>query len=306
MLMRLMPLCLLMATVLSKPLAPSLHVEVSISEIFTKMLSGSELFNEDVSSGANLLENGRYHEGDIMRSSSSYSTSGGHSRRKRSTMRYDVEYWKDGVVPILIKYDSFDDDEIEIITKSIKKIEDHTCIRFPKKRKKDKSYVELRGDLGEGECWSYLGRQGGNQTLSLGDGCVIYHYVLHEMLHALGFVHQHSSPDRDRYIKIHWSNIDSSSKFSGWFDKYDWNEFDDFGLGYDYYSVMHYSAYVGSKNGKPTITSRNKKIKIEERMDLSETDIEKLNILYCVEYVGIKQDGSKYYKFYDKNKKLKK
>jgi hypothetical protein len=65
-----------------------------------------------------------------------------------------------------------EDDEIEIIKNSMKKIEEHTCIRFPKKRKKDKSYIELRGDLGEGECWSYLGRQGGNQTLSLGDGYI--------------------------------------------------------------------------------------------------------------------------------------
>jgi hypothetical protein len=45
-------------------------------------------------------------------------------------------------------------------------------------------------------------------------------------------------------------------EFAGWFDKYDWNDWNDFDQEYDYYSVMHYSAYVASFNGKPTISSR--------------------------------------------------
>jgi hypothetical protein len=38
------------------------------------------------------------------------------------------------------------------------------------------------------------------------------------------------------------------------FDKYDANTITNFGVPYDYDSVMHYDAYAFSANGQPTIT----------------------------------------------------
>ena len=63
-------------------------------------------------------------------------------------------------------------------------------------------------------CWSYMGRKGGKQTLSLKPPdenschclCDIGR-VLHEMMHALGFYHEHSRPDRDDYIGIVEENV---------------------------------------------------------------------------------------------------
>ena len=40
------------------------------------------------------------------------------------------------------------------------------------------------------------------QELSVGRGCGSYGKVLHEMLHAMGFIHTHNRPDRDNYIKV--------------------------------------------------------------------------------------------------------
>lgn len=57
-------------------------------------------------------------------------------------------------------------------------------------------------------CWSYLGRIGSGQTLSLVvPQCMDKGTVIHELLHALGFWHEHSRPDRDEHVQVVWDNI---------------------------------------------------------------------------------------------------
>lgn len=71
-----------------------------------------------------------------------------------------------------------------------------------------KSY--LQGE--DSGCWSYVGRSGGRQTLNLqrsypGNGCFRNGTIVHEFLHAAGFFHQQSAPERDDYVEIVWENI---------------------------------------------------------------------------------------------------
>ena len=61
-------------------------------------------------------------------------------------------------------------------------------------------------------CWSFIGKGGGMQPLSLGDGCWSTGTVQHEFMHALGFVHEQSRPDRDQYVKINYTNIDPGNE----------------------------------------------------------------------------------------------
>jgi hypothetical protein len=59
-------------------------------------------------------------------------------------------------------------------------------------------------------CWSYLGKvtDNGAQDLSLENpGCVYEGTAIHELLHALGHVHEHNRPDRDEWVRINWGNI---------------------------------------------------------------------------------------------------
>ena len=56
-------------------------------------------------------------------------------------------------------------------------------------------------------CQSHIGKKGGKQLLSLGSGCKNRGHVTHELMHALGFFHEHTRPDRDKFVKILWDSI---------------------------------------------------------------------------------------------------
>ena len=66
--------------------------------------------------------------------------------------------------------------------------------------------------------------------------------VVHEILHALGMLHEHSRPDRDNYITINWNNIKEGKK--KYFKKYEWHNVNTKGIEYDVSSVMHYGPTV--------------------------------------------------------------
>lgn len=57
--------------------------------------------------------------------------------------------------------------------------------------------------------------------------------------------------DRDDFVTIHWENMMKGASSN--FVKYSNKEVTHFNTTYDYYSVMHYTAYAFSKNKQPTI-----------------------------------------------------
>ncbi|KAG9261057.1 high choriolytic enzyme 1-like, partial [Astyanax mexicanus] len=138
-----------------------------------------------------------------------------------------------------------------------------TCIRFS-------SLSPLR-------CYSSLGRTGGKQVVSLSKrGCVYHGIVQHELNHALGFYHEHTRSDRDRYVTINWQNIDPTMQYN--FNKENTNNLN---TPYDYSSVMHYGKTAFTINGLNTITPiPDASVQIGQRVDLSVIDIQRINTLY--------------------------
>lgn len=95
-------------------------------------------------------------------------------------------------------------------------------------------------------CYSYVGRGGGRQLLSVGnerqDNCRKHGVLLHELGHTIGFYHEQSRIDRDNYIRILTDNI--HPEVLGQFSKHSHKDIDSLGVPYDYDSIMHYSRYV--------------------------------------------------------------
>lgn len=57
-------------------------------------------------------------------------------------------------------------------------------------------------------CYSNLGMVGGRQDISIGMGCTKKAGIIqHEILHALGRIHEQSRHDRDDYVDIRLNNI---------------------------------------------------------------------------------------------------
>ena len=95
-------------------------------------------------------------------------------------------------------------------------------------------------------CWSALGMTGGEQQLSLKDGCWYERTIMHEFIHAFGFGHEQSRPDRDQYIEIVWDNIEEENQ-PQYAIKVGSHTY---GVMYDGTSVMHYRpSTFGNGNG---------------------------------------------------------
>ncbi|KAH7732264.1 Protein NAS-15 [Aphelenchoides avenae] len=156
------------------------------------------------------------------------------------------QLWKNGRIPYALssQYSSY---SRSVIAASMQEYNKHTCIEWSPRTSADRDYVYIMPDRG---CYSMVGRTGGRQTLSLGNGCIQKGIIIHEMMHAVGQ-----------------------------FEKYSSATIQTLGSDYDYASIMHYGPKAFSRNGLPTIVPK-RSASIGQRTGFSPVDSSKINTLY--------------------------
>ncbi|KAJ1352707.1 Astacin (Peptidase M12A) [Parelaphostrongylus tenuis] len=176
-------------------------------------------------------------------------------RKKRQAYRdhkYPATLWSDG---INYAFWNASNPARRVFIKATEMWSEDTCLEF----REDNSATDKVWVTDGAGCWSHVGRLGGTQFMSLGDGCGYIGLGLHELGHTIGLWHTQSRHDRDDFISLRWENL-----------MYDWH--DQFGketestnynynITYDYGTVMHYSAVSPhlSANGQPYMIPHDNK-----------------------------------------------
>lgn len=182
--------------------------------------------------------------------------------------------------------------KMECLVNAISSFNKYTCIRY-EPLAEDESADEVDHAhfmVNQSMCYSSVGRQGGRQDISIGDGCERVGTCIHEMMHTIGFIHEQSRPDRDKYIRVFYDRIKQGLEHN--FEKYTVREVKTLPSNkefYDYDSVLHYNNHAFSKDYRDTIESRdNPDRRFGQRESFSKHDIKQINELYGCDVENLK------------------
>ncbi|KAL3071229.1 hypothetical protein niasHT_035555 [Heterodera trifolii] len=194
--------------------------------------------------------------------------------------------WPNNEIPFIFS-SKFNERQKRAIREALAVLEDSSCFRFiPRTNQRDFLFIDMQ----EG-CFSFVGKVGGRQLLSLAAGCLHDYIIWHEVMHALGLEHEHQRPDRDKFIRIHWENVEPDKHLN--FEKIPHADVDLYHT-YDYHSLMHYDGTAFGKTdtdtGDPMTTMEPLRdgVELTDNFELTKFDVEKLQILSKCEK---KRDG---------------
>ncbi|KAH9490031.1 Dorsal-ventral patterning tolloid-like protein 1 [Bulinus truncatus] len=208
-------------------------------------------------------------------------------RQRRAATAIRERLWPYGVIPFQI--DSIFSGHTRVLFKqAMRHWENYTCITFKEKEPEDEHFILFtRRPCG---CCSFVGKKGsGGQAVSIGDNCDTFGIVVHELGHAIGFWHEHTRPDRDKYVQIITRNVIPGQEYN--FNKLTSFDVNSLGEIYDYGSIMHYSKNTFAIDTKldtllPIAKPGTVRPEIGQRVRLSEIDIRQTIKLYACPSCG--------------------
>lgn len=160
---------------------------------------------------------------------------------------------------------------------SMNELEKKTCLKFTP-HASEARYLVVKQD--DGGCWtSSIGYPStdGKIIIGLGRGCKSRKRILHELLHAAGFMHEHIRPDRGDYITVLWNNIKKKGRPNFKID----NRYSDLSIPYDFKSIMHYGRKAFAINKKqPTLEAKTDFQGTMGGSKLSPFDIQRIEVFY--------------------------
>ncbi len=178
-------------------------------------------------------------------------------------------HWPGGVVPYVAELALRDRVEAAIAD-----WHRQTPFRFQRRKVNDGDYLAFKSSPAN-VCQSRVGRQGGEQTVTLGNGCTVG-ATIHEIGHTVGLWHEQSRDDRDAFGSVVAANITPAARHN-----FDRPFVDDHDPGtYDDRSIMHYPPRTFSRSGKDTIIPWQEGVIVDQPDGLSGGDIAALKLLY--------------------------
>ncbi|XP_054083928.1 zinc metalloproteinase nas-7-like [Zeugodacus cucurbitae] len=157
---------------------------------------------------------------------------------QRNGVRDSDRRWPNAIV--YYKYwKGFGNDQKTLIKGAMKSVEDVSCVRFLEAGVDQPYFVNITSiDVG---CNGTIGFQKGITSLNLPGAvssyCCTLGKILHELYHVLGFHNMNQNYNRNDYVRIIYENITPGREHL--FTKFSKDLVNDFGLEYDYGSIMH-------------------------------------------------------------------